>query len=294
MEKKIGLNIHSGRIDGDIELLKRDLEAIEQAGFGLAEIPVHGVDAVVNGELQARRAEQIREILNEFSLEYTVHAPDLLNLKDFRYPDVHRRVFAASIRFTAVIGARAFIYHEGTLKSNGEGITPEEARELEMDSLADLGRLAQAEGVIICIENIRSSLIHLTKLIESIGEESVKLCCDVAHSYINANTLGYDFLRSIQLAEPYIRHVHANDNFGKGKPETAPTYREAMPLGIGDLHLPIGWGTIPYKDVFQVLEGHKGPFVLELQERFFENGYGMLQEALSDAKAVMQRATAKC
>ena len=294
MHNQVGLNVHSGRIDGDIELLKRDLDAIESAGFDVAEIPVHGVDAVVNGKLRERRTKQVREILKEFGLEYTVHAPDILNLKDFKYPDVHRKVFAASIQFTAAIGAKAFIYHEGALKSNGEGITPEEARELEMDSLADLGKLAEAEGVTICIENVHSSLIHLTKLIESIGEESVRLCCDIAHSYINANALGYDFLRSIRLAWPHIYHVHANDNFGKGKPGITPPYREALALGIGDLQLPIGWGTIPYEEVFGALDGYEGAYVLELQERFFENGYGMLREVLADAKEVMERATAKC
>jgi len=52
MQNKIGLNIHSGRINGDVELLKRDVRAIEKAGFDVAEIPVHGVDVVVNGHLR--------------------------------------------------------------------------------------------------------------------------------------------------------------------------------------------------------------------------------------------------
>jgi len=96
MVNRIGLNIQSGRINGDLELLKRDIHAIEQAGFDAAEIPVHGVDAVVNGHLRVGRAKQVREILDGFDLEYTVHAPDRLNLRDFQYPDIHRKVFAAS------------------------------------------------------------------------------------------------------------------------------------------------------------------------------------------------------
>jgi len=130
-------------------------------------------------------------------------------------------------------------------------------------------------------------------LIESVGEENVKICCDFAHSYINANTLGYDFLRSIQLAKPYIRHTHVNDNFGRGRPESAPPYIEAMPMGIGDLHLPIGWGTIPYEDVFRSMAGYGGTYVLELQERFFENEYGMLKDALKDLRGMLDRANAE-
>lgn len=293
MVNRIGLNIHSGRINGDLELLKRDILAIEKAGFDVAEIPVHGVDAVVNGQLRERRAKQVKEILTGFDLEYTVHAPDVLNLRDFKYPDVHRRVFAASIQFTAAIGAKTFVYHQGRLKSNDNDVTQEEAREIEIDELIDLGELAKNEGITICVENIHSSITHLIKLLESVGEESVKLCYDFAHSYINSKKLGYDFLRSIQVAKPFIRHTHVNDNFGKGKPESSAAYIEAMPMGIGDLHLPVGWGSIPYTDVFRVMAGYDGIYTLELQERFFENGYSMLKDALGGLRDVLERAGAE-
>jgi len=293
MVNRIGLNIQSGRINGDLELLKRDIHAIEQAGFDAAEIPVHGVDAVVNGHLRVGRAKQVREILDGFDLEYTVHAPDRLNLRDFQYPDIHRKVFAASVQFTAAIGAKTFVYHQGRLKSNGNDVTEEEAREIEVDELSDLGKLAKSEGVTICVENIHSSITHLIKLIENVGRESIRMCYDFAHSYMNSKKFGYDFLRSIQLAKPYIRHAHVNDNFGKGKPESAPPYIEAMPLGIGDLHLPIGWGTIPYEDVFRVMAGYDDIYILELQERFFENGYSMLRGVLQDLREMLERVEAE-
>ena len=293
MRNKIGLNIHSGRINGDLELLKRDVRAIAVAGFDVAEIPVHGVDAVVNGDLRKGRAKQVKTILDGFDLEYTVHAPDRLNLRDFQYPDVQRKVFAASIQFTAAIGAKTLVYHQGKLKSNDSDVTQEEAREIEIDELGDLSKLAKWEGVTICVENIHSSITHIIKLLESVGEESVKMCYDFAHSYINSKKVGYDFLRSIQAAKPYIRHAHVNDNFGKGKPESAPPYIEAMPMGIGDLHLPIGWGNIPYEDVFRIMAGYDGIYILELQERFFENGYSMLEEALQDLRNMLERVEAE-
>ena len=293
MVNRIGLNIHSGRINGDLELLKRDINAIEKAGFDVAEIPVHGVDAVVNGDLRERRAKQVKEILTGFDLEYTVHAPDVLNLRDFQYPDVHRKVFAASIQFTAAIGAKTFIYHQGRLKNNDNDVTQEEAREIEIDELSDLGKLAKSAGITVCVENIHSSITHLIKLLESIGEEHIKLCYDFAHSYINSKKLGYDFISSIQVAKPYIRHAHVNDNFGKGRPESSASYIEAMPMGIGDLHLPIGWGEIPYEDVFRTMAGYDGIYVLELQERFFENGYSMLKDALGGLRDKLERVDAE-
>ena len=299
MRNRIGLNIHSGRINGDLELLKRDLRAIEQAGFDVAEIPVHGVDAVVNGDLRRGRGTQVKKILDEFDLQYTIHSPDNLNLSEFRYPEVQRRVFSASIQFAASIGAETLVYHQGKLRRNskavagGEAITEEEAREIEVEELVGLGKFAEAEGVTICVENIHSSLIHLVKMIESVGEESVRLCCDFAHSYINATTLGYEFLRPIRLAKPYIQHAHVNDNFGKGEAGLVPSYIEAMPMGIGDLHLPLGWGTIPYEDVFRIMTGYEGTYILELQERFFENGYSMLKDALKDLRDMLERVEAE-
>ena len=290
MKNKLGLNIHSGRIDGDLKLLKRDLAAIQEAGADVAEIPVHGVDAIVNGHLRQGRTKKVRDILRTFDLEYTVHAPDRLNLVDFEYPEIQRKVFAASIRFAAEIGAKILVYHQGRLKSNGQGVTEEEAREIEIDELTELGHLAAKEGVTICVENIHSGLVHLVKMIKAVDEDSVQICSDFAHSYINACTLGYDFLRPIQMAKPFIRHAHVNDNFGKGKPESAPPYIEAMPMGIGDLHLPVGWGIIPYKDVFKLMSGYSGIYILELQERFVEDGPIMLKEALKDLRELITQA----
>jgi len=200
---------------------------------------------------------------------------------------------STSVQFTAAIGAKTFVYHQGKLKSNGNDVTEEEAREIEVDELSDLGKLAKSEGVTICVENIHSSITHLIKLIENVGRESIRMCYDFAHSYMNSKKFGYDFLRSIQLAKPYIRHAHVNDNFGKGKPESAPPYIEAMPLGIGDLHLPIGWGTIPYEDVFRVMARYDDIYILELQERFFENGYSMLKGVLQDLREMLERVEAE-
>lgn len=290
MSNPIGLNIHSRRIDGDIDRLRRDLEAMQDAGFDAAEIPVHGVDAIVNGRLRDPRVSQVRQILSGFDLQYSVHAPDHLNLRDSEYAGVHRKVFAAGVEFTAQIGAKTFVYHYGGLLGGNGSLTNVEAREIEINDLVDLARQAASAGVVICIENVDTSLIHLSKLIESVSEDSVKICCDVSHSYLNASTLGYDFLRAIEVAKPFIRHVHVNDNFGRGKPGVSPPYIEAMPLGIGDLHLPVGWGTVPYADVFRILSDYEGMYVLELHERFFSNGYEIARENLAELRDCLQSA----
>jgi len=64
-------------------------------------------------------------------------------------------------------------------------------------------------------------------------------------------------------------------------------------MGIGDLHLPIGWGNIPYEDVFRAMVGYDGIYILELQERFFENGYSMLKGVLQDLRDMLERVEAE-
>jgi sugar phosphate isomerase/epimerase len=64
----------------------------------------------------------------------------------------------------------------------------------------------------------------------------------------------FDFLESIELARPLIKDVHIHDDFGK---PAGLDRRQIMLLsqGKGDLHMPIGWGEIPYREVFSRLDG---------------------------------------
>lgn len=295
---EIGLNIDSKRIDGDLELLQRDLALIERQSFDVAEIPVNGIDAIVNGVLRESQVERIKEILDRFDLEYTVHAPNNLNLRNFRYPEIQRKVFEACIQFAARIGAGKLVYHQGRLIRSGEeiegqSITEEEAREIEIEELIELGKLAESEGVLICVENIHSSITHLVRLVRDVGLKSVGITYDFAHSFINSKRIGYDFIKSIHLARPLIYHAHINDNFGKGEAEVRVPYIEGMPMGIGDLHLPIGWGAIPYEEVLRAMEGYNGIYVIELDRRFFEDADIVAEEALRKLKELLEKAAVK-
>jgi sugar phosphate isomerase/epimerase len=53
---------------------------------------------------------------------------------------------------------------------------------------------------------------------------------------------------------PVTGHLHVHDSFGL--PYTKKTFyhaAEATALGIGDLHLPIGWGDIAWDEIFSEL-----------------------------------------
>ena len=79
-----------------------------------------------------------------------------------------------------------------------------------------------------------------------------------------------------------MRHLHANDNFGKLDSGFSGE-GDRLPFGEGDLHLPPGWGAIPYKEVFARLSGYTGTVVLEIKMRYMEH----LSEVLASTRALV-------
>jgi hypothetical protein len=47
----IGASIDPVRIDGSLEQLNHDLQAYKKIGISAVELPVHGLDAILNGTL---------------------------------------------------------------------------------------------------------------------------------------------------------------------------------------------------------------------------------------------------
>ena len=107
--KGVGIDIHSPRIDGNLEVLERDLAYYAGCGFDYAEIPVHGVDAIFAGELLDRRVQQVKEVLARFDLGYTVHAPDSVNLFDVERLSMQKAALVATLAFAREIGADGVI-----------------------------------------------------------------------------------------------------------------------------------------------------------------------------------------
>jgi len=334
--KGFGINAHASRIDGDLEVLEQDLARFQRAGFDYVEIPVHGVDAILNGRLNPRQVKRIKEVLARFDLRYTVHCSNWLNLMDADEFPLHRSIFEASIEFAGEIGAEILVYHSGRVELGNEYlgqaaltrellslpdrtlITEQEQRERE--TLAELADFAKERGVTICVENadprvdeealwelarrVRVKgvdlfyriapggdialynyggvISRLVEQVKGVGKDNVGITLDFGHAYIASRYYGFDFLESIELAKPLIRHIHVHDDFGR----PAGVDRRQIALisqGKGDLHMPIGWGEIPYREVFPRLKGYEGIVLLELKPRYRP----YLEEALEDTRKLL-------
>jgi len=278
---KIGINSDAGRLDGNLTLLEEDLGRFQTVGFTHVELSVHGVGAMVNGALLPERVKEVCRILAGFDLHYTVHAPNPLNLMNQTDPATEKRLLASSIEFAGAVGAEILVCHSGRYR-------PEEHFGLPRPplSLRDEERLWAAE--------VRA-LQELSPVAAACG---VRLCLENARPYLDGSPYCYaehldELLRMVRQAvreiRPCVRHIHLHDNFGKACASYEKKQYELVATGRGDLHLPPGWGEIPMREMFELLDDYSGVVLLELRPRYG----GFLPEILENARRLCAKAAAR-
>lgn len=297
----IGSNINEVRVDGCLKKLRHDLEAFHEFGLTAAEISIHGLDAVRNGVLDRRRSSEIQTILADFPFRYSTHAPNPLNLMDRNCPDLHRDVLHASLEFSAMIGARCMVYHPGRyLAEEAFGIlgplafTSHEKQEMRDHEAEILQKAADTfPSVIIAMENARPYRHHspycyaeipkkLSKQIQAIDRSNVRMTLDFGHLHLSAHHYHLDMVSEVRAAAPFIAHCHVHDNFGRPGYHTEKIQTQQIPFGKGDAHMPVGWGTIPFDELFaQFIHDYDGLLICELRSRYFEQT-GQAAENLAD------------
>ncbi len=276
--KGFGIDAGVADLSDDFSELSRALEHYAALGFDYVEIPLHGVGVMVGGQLLPSRFEKLCLVLAQFPLRYTVHAPHFLNLMDLENLCLQKQVFLECLRFAASIGAEVMVYHAGRFlpeeffyMSKGWHLLSPGLREemccKEREALQEVAKEAERLGVTIGIENMRPFLDgslysygeHLSLLVEqvkAVNHPQVGITLDVGHAYLAAQYYHFDFLETIALAAPYVRHIHLHDNFGRVSGYLETNQGELLAAGRGDLHLPVGLGKIPFTGVFGILEKH--------------------------------------
>lgn len=269
--KGIGISAHSPRINGNLELLERDLAYFKQAGFGYVEIPVHGVDGVINGGLNLENVEKVKKALRKYNLKATVHSPDPLNLKKDNF-NLQKMVFQSSIEFASKLNAKILVYHGGNFEGKKQESEPQDlVSKREVETLKILSEFADKRGVQICVENGASSIKELVIMVREVNRENVGITYDFGHAFLYYSCHGgeKEFLTSIKEALPYLKHIHIHDNFGRANVTFQGTsYINQLPFGEGDLHMPLGMGKIPYEKVVPLIKDYDGVAMMEILPRY--------------------------
>ncbi len=313
----IGINLDTPGPATTLARTEDELGRLRALGFRLVEIGVSPYAVVVNGEIRQKQLADLGAVLAGAGMRYSVHGIGRLNLAFDPRHELCRRVMRAQIAMCAAIGATRLVYHSGLQAldelANGTRHTLRTDEELaegarrEVEAFKELAPRAADAGVVICMENLdphlwehavierfglpRGEILkHLARLrtgpivhqLEAIDHPNVGMTLDVAHLWMAAHDLGFDYRDEVRLAAPWARHLHVNDNFGRLDVGSGGWDRWAF--GEADLHMPPGWGTVPYADAFRLLPDYRGDLILEV-EPGFEDSYG---EALETTRSILR------
>lgn len=285
----LGLSLNADLIDGDMPTLERHLGLVADAGAEWVELILHGLDVVVAGRLQPARMAAVTRILDRFEVGRTLHLPYDLNLLSPHQAEGCRSVFAAGLEFAAETGVAAVTYHSSFVDQSAEAQASAFYERFGTDPLGQyaalldydretLGALAAAApaGTVIGVENTAwndprsrrgygSDARDVAAHVAGIGASNLGMTLDFGHLHMTSTAAGRDIVDEVDAVLPQVVHIHAHDNFGDSTPTAR--YMDALPYGYGDLHLPVGWGSIPWDRLLPGLADYRGVWMMEIEFR---------------------------
>jgi sugar phosphate isomerase/epimerase len=277
--KGTGISAHK-RLN-DLSDFGDELDIIEALGVECIELPTYDMDIVVGGKIRRPQMEALKRACAGRSVEYSVHGPLAINFMHdaYRLPR-QLEVLKASIEVAAEVGAQNYVIHSGlSMQQQGDGI--EAAYERQREYLTTAGDIAAEHNVILCVETLfggfdgnvhASSPRRLAAELAAIGHPNVMATLDFSHSYLKLSYdgRGDEFVEEIKVLAPYARHLHIHDSFGRQDDIWMFTEGEKLAFGHGDLHLPVGWGDIPFERLVSECEFPQGViFNIELKDRYW-------------------------
>ncbi len=316
--RDIGVALDPPYAPAGLDVLARALDEAQRFGYRLVELPV--LRTIIGGELHEAETTRLAAVLRGFDLRYSLHGAERLNLAYDPRHELAQAIMRAQIEVCRRIGARTLVYHSGLQALddarrgvrlsllNDEELAAGAAREVA--ALRALAPLAAAAGVTIAVENgdphlweytvldkfgaprhalarhhARLQIGPIVRQLEAVDHPAVGLTLDIAHLHLAAHELGFDYLAAVTEAAPWVRHLHVNDNFGR-LDRGVDNEMERWAFGEADIHLPPGWGSIPYAQVFARLPDYTGDLILEIKPGF----YDLLGEALHSTRQFLAAA----
>lgn len=295
-EPKIaGFGFSTGTIAPDLDGLDELLGRIAATGAGFAELSLFQHDLIVAGRVRAERRRQLERICARHRLRYTVHGMLGTNFMDEAHLELHKAVCAAMLELCAAVGASVLVQHAGRTPRDAQAEL-DRRHALERTALAELGDLAARHGVRIAVENLfvqesdvySPDPLRLARELAAIDHEHVMGTLDFSHAYLTATQQGIDFEAAVRALAPHANHLHLHDSFGR--PPTLSAFHglaERIAYGMGDLHLPLGWGDIPWERLVTDLPVRAGTaMIVELPPHFWRE----LDAVAETTRALVERA----
>jgi sugar phosphate isomerase/epimerase len=144
--------------------------------------------------------------------------------------------------------------------------------------LRELVGYGQAKKLGVYVENLSEEVEDL--ILPFFEVKGAGLTLDIGHGQLmrRQNTC----FNLISRLPEKIEHVHVHDNMGGRSPKD-------------DLHLPLGQGVVPIKDILTglVLSGYDGTVTLEVPNEALEDSLAKVKEMVAQAQALKAQAAAK-
>jgi len=269
----IGINMHRNFLRGEIRNMEKICNRFSAMGFGCIEFPLEELGVIIDCRVNKSVSDMIYKILSSYNFKRTLHCE--LNLANPR--QTTPELWKAIIDFANSINVETLVVHGGEINPSArQEISAKACKDILTTTLYNLATFTQGSGVNLSIENAdpRFNVVRfgerLSDLVNPLRELDLKnigITLDVGHLYLSAKVHGFDLFQAVQEALPFLNHIHLADNFGK----TDGLGTRDWTTGLGDLHLPIGWGSVPIKDIMGILKGnYQGVYLLDLHPRFIE------------------------
>ncbi|WP_055046619.1 TIM barrel protein [Devosia sp. A16] len=261
MSNIIATGFNVGSDDGEFASLEADMRALAEMGVDTVEIGITSLDLIAGGRIIKARHEALLALTRQFDFRYTVHG---LVSSNFMDPVTQRHQIDAAKALVEVsnsIGAGILVQHSGNLRA--EAIADWAGADvLEREALTELADFARPHGVRIALENIfttepgqyRQTPTEVAETVRAVNHPNVVALIDFSHAYIESTFKGLDFRAELRAMAPVAGHLHLHDSFGRPQGFYKPFHpQENTAMGIGDLHMPLGWGDIAWDEIFAEL-----------------------------------------
>ena len=280
----------------NLDNLSKQLDKFKNLGIDSIELPIYEIDIIVGKKILLSELRKLKSIINQYDFDYTVHGELSVNLMDEKFFNDHKEILIKDIEVSGEVGATHLITHFGyTSTNNFENKSKyEDLLKKQNDCYAEVAELADKNNVTLAIECLfpfeENSYAPLPSEIafnlNKINNTRIKACLDISHAYINCSYRNSHFINEIKEMAPLSEHVHMHDSFGVLQEMRTYIQQEAVSYGLGDIHLPLGWGSIPFKKIFEEINLPKNT---NLNFELLPKHHAYFEESIKIARELSQK-----
>jgi len=289
---KIGFTLKTQNTQ--INDFEKQLIFFEELGAGSVEIPLYELNVLCGKKIIKDELNLLKKILITSDLNFSLHGSMSVNLMDELYLNDHIDILKRDIEVSEAINSKILVTHFGytNIEIHSDKNKYEKILKNQTDIYYKLAEFAKAHNVVLAIENLfpftsanyaplPSEIAHE---ISSLNHPNARITIDFSHAYLNCKHNKVDYIDQLSTMVPLAEHLHIHDSFGKLKVMDTYIYSEDVTYGQGDIHLPLGWGNIPFEKIFSTFSFSPNIFLnFELSrryQRYFKNSFDIAKDLI--------------